>query len=458
MERHFGQCQPLQQWQLRGGRSEKGERGPPPRPETLCPHKNTLDDYDVADIVCMDCGLVLDRLLGGSGGGQRIGGGGGWYENVSRHQEADPPLPDFFWLPPEERERRRSWESILHCLSVFHMDTEEVARLALENYWKIYGGRQSGKGGFRKNQDKETLAIAFSICNTLAREGIPRPPNYVADVCGVSKEDRSKLLKIPSALALGKEELQQLRKCDYELKESEAEDYIDTLCSILGVPFHLAGKIRTTAQKATWLLHGRLPTVLAAASMQLELRRAGLLVSERKICELLDCKQKSVSRAITDFLRLSDDGGEKDKGQGDASHVEKTGEIDTSATTRRSRHGTHFRRTHPGGNSLPRVEKDTAAAEGRDPAARAKQTSRGTGNGRYQTSNVRESQPNQVGVQLEAKETSRKEAIAGLATLSQLLQLWTAATSKTSGGSWNIKPNRSCHSVSPQEIGAAMDI
>ncbi len=281
-------------------------------PEAVCPHKNTLDDYETADVVCMDCGLVLDRLIGyHSGGGGRMM----WRGNVSGRMEEEEeeegrplfPFVDLSQLSAEERRRRRARESIISYLSVFHMDSEEVVNAVLQNYWKIYGGRENGRKGFRKNDYKERVALGFSICNTLAREGIPRPPDYIARLCNVN---RRAFLNLPSILALDSEELGRLRRRDYELKESEAEDYIDTLCSFLGVPFHLAGRIVETARKATEALHGCYPTVLAAASMQLELQREGLLetrVRGRDICELLQCQQKTVAKAIARFREHYDE-------------------------------------------------------------------------------------------------------------------------------------------------------
>ncbi len=251
----------------------------------------------------MDCGLVVDRVLGyHGGGGQRARGG--------EDAPAPPPLRerDFLvLLPPEERARARARGRIADCLSVFHMDTEDTVELALDNFWRIYGGRASGRRGFRKSESKELVAVAFSICNTLARQGIPRPPDYITDVLGLTPREKSALLKIPAALNLDAEERVRLRRCDYELKNIEAEEYIDTLCSILEVPFHLAGRARETAQRATWLLHGRLPTVLAAASLQLELERAGLpnlRERRRAICEQLHCTQKSVSETISRLVKL----------------------------------------------------------------------------------------------------------------------------------------------------------
>ena len=484
MERRPWQREPLQQWQLRGGRGEEGEGRPPPLPETVCPHKNTLDDYDVADVVCMDCGLVLDRLLGGGGGGQRTGGGGGWYENVSGHRDAETFCTTTL-LSREERERMRVRDTIVRCLSNFQMDTEEVVRLALENYWKIYGGRKSGKAGFRKDGDKERVAIAFSVCNTLARQGIPRPPGYVASVCGMPPEEHSKLLKIPSVLALGKEELRQLRRSDYELQESEAEDYIDILCAILGVPFHFAGRIRSTAERITWYLHGRLPTVLAAASMQLELGRAGHLredrVSAKTICELLDCKQKTVSGAIRDFIRLKKEEEEEndsaEEGEGEKEGVDTqgadvgSGEIDDEeARSRRGEddatasggapawrtrcNGTNSHRTDPGGDHVPRVEEDTAAGRC-SPAAPAGREIRLADSGSYEEE---ASETAEVGVQPATKtgagdHQEGENALAALAALSQLLELWPTATE--GGGEGVAESDGAGFSVSEQEM---MDI
>ena len=447
MERRARQREPLQQRQVRGGRGEEGGGGATPLPETVCPHKNKLDDYDVADVVCMDCGLVLDRILGGGpkGGGQA---GGRWTENVFESPEEVERLlllSSYNRLPGELRAREMARERIVHYLSQFHMDTEEMADSVLENYWKIYGGRENGKNGFRKSRRKQAVAFTFSLCNVMAKEGVPRPPGFVADVCRLKKEHRKKILQIPKSLNFGREERAQLRRSDYELQESEAEDYIDTLCAFSNVPFHIASRIRETAQRATWLLHGRQPTVLAAASMQIELGRVGLLgrsVSARDICELLECRQKSVTNAIRQLVaaEFRRDGGdaeeEEEAGAGAATAAATDPAEPADESRRRSLH--RHQRGHAAGQAHQHGSQGGEGSESR--LAGGDLIREGS---RQEDSDETETASREIRLQPAGGEQAvdllqsgeARHALAALGAISQVLRFWPKKTDEQDGGS-----------------------
>jgi hypothetical protein len=254
----------------------------------------------------MDCGLVLERIIGGiDGGGGGVEGGGG---RVWRHQKRFPS-------PQQQQEEegeedyyrhlhhyagvdsnaKKGRELITSVLAVFQLDNQHVSERVMENYDKVYGRRRT-RLGFRKNEFKQRVACAFSICNTLARLQMPRPPEYVARLCEVPCKS---LLNLPAYLSLEHEELTQLHPEDYELEEGQPQDYIDVVCSNLGISFNTAGEARRVAENARWILHGRHPTVIAAASLQVALTERGELERERAIaiCDLFDCRQRTVDAA-----------------------------------------------------------------------------------------------------------------------------------------------------------------
>jgi transcription initiation factor TFIIIB Brf1 subunit/transcription initiation factor TFIIB len=260
----------------------------------MCFHENVLDDFHTADVVCTDCGLVLDRIVGFSGtGGQQ------WNSRPCQYRQTQlqPPLPPPILISPPSTGGKEARRKIENYLSVFFMDNENVVESVLKKYNLIYGTRVQ-RPGFRKCNMKERIAIAFSICNTLANEEMPRPPQYIAKLCGVSCRQ---LLNTVTHLKLSEEELEKMKREDYELASSPPQDYIDVLCSHLGIPFATGGEMRAVAEEARWILHGRYPTVIAAASMQLVLERRGELnktVFAEKICEMLDCQQKTVNLSL----------------------------------------------------------------------------------------------------------------------------------------------------------------
>jgi transcription initiation factor TFIIIB Brf1 subunit/transcription initiation factor TFIIB len=192
-------------------------------------------------------------------------------------------------------------------LAVFHLDNDNVVERVLKNYQQIYGGRAQ-RPGFRKNDAKNRLAMAFAICNTLARDQMPRPPHFITNMCGVSCKQ---LLNIVKHLNLSRQELDLLDRQDYELANSPPQDYIDVLCAHLGIPFAIGTEMRIVAEDAEWTLHGRYPTVIAAAAMQYVLCTRAHIDGKidfydkcKEICEALDCHQKTVSEAMRKIKKL----------------------------------------------------------------------------------------------------------------------------------------------------------
>jgi transcription initiation factor TFIIIB Brf1 subunit/transcription initiation factor TFIIB len=204
------------------------------------------------------------------------------------------------FVPPRSIGIEKKWaarDRIVSYLELFHLDNEHVVESVVESYEKIYGARGE-KNRFRKSDYKERIAIAFSICNVLAKENMPRPPHYVARVCEVPCRP---LLNMIKEMHLTPEELVRLKREDYELQDSPPQDYIDVVCSQINIPFATASQMRRAAEELQWTLHGRYPTVIAATAMQLVLRKRGELergFASVDICEALGCGQKAIDQAI----------------------------------------------------------------------------------------------------------------------------------------------------------------
>ena len=153
-------------------------------------------------------------------------------------------------------------------------------------------GRGRGHGSLAQR-----VAVAFSVSNTLARHGAPRPPSYVAFLCGVPVR---LLLNLPRSIGLSSDDLQELSPEDYELGETTPQEYADAACAQLGIPFHLASEAGAEAERVEWRLHGRHPTVLAAAAMQKMMEQHGLSAAESRarVCSIFDCRQRTVDCAL----------------------------------------------------------------------------------------------------------------------------------------------------------------
>lgn len=245
----------------------------------MCHHENVLEDYERGDLVCTCCGLVLDRIIGVAGG--VVG-------KLTRSS--------LFYNEDGNGINERDRDDILTILGVFHLDNHSVIDSVFENYSKIYASRTSGNG-FRRSEAKRQIAIAFSICNTMAKMKISRPGCYVTDLCRVSP---SALLDLPTTLCLSKRELEGMRREDYELQEAMAEDYVDVVCSHLGIPFHLATDIREKVQAVQWRLYGRRPNVIVAAAIQTVLvKEKGWESKFEFVCQQLNCQPRTVRELMT---------------------------------------------------------------------------------------------------------------------------------------------------------------
>ncbi len=244
--------------------------------------------------MCVDCGTVLDSLLGWDGGLGRFR----WRRDGGDDLATLPPA-ECLLPPPAERIRERVREKITRYLSLFHLDNSFVLERVVDNFQRVYGARESGRNRFRKTEYLERVAIGFSICNVLAKERFPRPPAYIASICGIEK---CELLNIVRSLHLDKALLDTLNRDEYELTEIEAQDYVTTVCDIMNLPFHVGTKIHNAAERVQAALPGRFPSVLAAVAFKMELPKSESHLV-RQACYLLGCKEPTVNRTHREALR-----------------------------------------------------------------------------------------------------------------------------------------------------------
>lgn len=339
--------------------------------------------------MCVDCGLVLERIVGGmcagGGGGLRHlrgsggGGAGGVEEGEELGEEAAaltcmPPPPPVMMMTTamggDEGDKRLELRDIL---SVFHLDNAYLLELVLHNYNRVYG-RRAPRADFKKTRCKERVAMAFSICNVLARERMPRPVHYVAGLCGL--HSARPLLNLSKTLNFNLRDLFRLDACEYELTESSPSDYVGVLCADLGVSFAVAGKIRDVLDTSYWCFYGRRPTLIAAAAAQMVLQDLGQLTARRAadICVALACQQKAVSEGVRRFRQLlkaddfrdlfktTKDGGgiTRETSANDDDDGESPRSAATGAAAARRRRRPHWRRWQEG---------EAAAVRRRTPAA-----------------------------------------------------------------------------------------
>lgn len=186
------------------------------------------------------------------------------------------------------------------------MDNDFVLERAVETYDKIYASRRNSLG-FRKSEYTQKVAIAFAITNTLIRNNMPRPIDYILTVCEL--ESRRPLLHLKEYLHLSEKELEHLRKEDYELQDDNPEDYVDIVCAHLNIPFHVASKACALIASVRWHVSDRSPTVLVAAAIQAVLtEEQGVVPAETlaSVCALLDVKQRSVTEVRKIILSVAE--------------------------------------------------------------------------------------------------------------------------------------------------------
>lgn len=267
----------------------------------------------------MECGLVLERLLGGG-----VGAGGlirrypgGYFEDGGgrlRHATAADDVLDYksrlLASGPLSFDggdddgggglARAGEELIRDVLDVYGLDNAHTRERVLYNFRRIFS-RRVGRAHFRSHDVK--TAAAFSLCNQLTRLQSPRPPVQLCSLCEVNSND---LLDIPRRLRFSEEEKRVIPRELYELKEAAPHDYVDGIGAAFGIPFSTTTYLYGVAEESRWALHGRQPTVIAAAAIAIGLRELGedWRVDLNRICVELGCSAQSGKRAVESLARF----------------------------------------------------------------------------------------------------------------------------------------------------------
>lgn len=270
-----------------------------------------LDHFDSGESVCMECGLVLAGLLGDGGRDPSRGGSGGGVLRYNPPNDGDDGggddrasrlFSDPFPRNPDETDLTKTGvELIRDVLDAYGMDNEHVRGRTLHNFRQIFGSRAKR---IRFRAADARLAAAFSLCNQMSRVNAPRPPAQIMDLCEVA--NAQDLLDIPRSLRLTDDELRRLPREAYTWKEASPQDYVDVLGAQLGIPFAVVSRIYLIAEEARWVLHGRQPTVIAAASIAAGLTEMGReeLASLHTLSSELSCSVQAARKALQALLRF----------------------------------------------------------------------------------------------------------------------------------------------------------
>lgn len=340
-------------------------------PATLCSHNHLVDNHKEAEVTCRECGRVLDKIIGGiandlGGGGGDIGCGkhvfyqrsekGGLLGFPALGSQAAPKGEPLFCPPcqqsvgkmetyendnfsnlrpimevledEDERDlgpalaekseldssKQFQIETIISVIAKFRMNNYSVRPKVIENYCKIYASVP--KQFLRKSEQKDNLAAAFAIVNTLARLGQPVPPQYICNFFELP--NTGVLLDLPKNLGLSEEYLATLPRAYYELGEMTAADFARTLMDHMSIAFYIMNEVVALAKQLQKRHSGKQPTVLAAAAMQRVLSCCPEFewpsckdcdfisamnchtfdVVAKTICDALDCRQSSVNEVL----------------------------------------------------------------------------------------------------------------------------------------------------------------
>ena len=273
----------------------------------MCSHQGaSLEDYHTADVICLDCGVITDRIIGGVSGG----GGGGRVTTRGRR-----------WLGTYGKYRRASAieerpEEIRQVLISCGMDSEELYLNVMLLYDKLFANRPNTM----QSEAKSRIAAAFSVVNVLARESAPRPPEVIARAFGLNS--CRPLLDIVKSLGLKDRELCGLKRVEYTMPNQAPQDYIDVVCAQLGIPIGIANAAVDASERLQWIYHDRPPTNICAAVLQavLQLEREEESAEGRRkkrypnyhtsmaedleaaICELLGTHEKTTAK-LADVLK-----------------------------------------------------------------------------------------------------------------------------------------------------------
>lgn len=187
---------------------------------------------------------------------------------------------------------------IEYVMSQLALNSDYLMPRVLDNFAKIYSDRPS----LRKTDEKMKYAVAFSVLNVSARECMPRPPQYVLRLCNLDEDNMRPLLSIDRTLLFTTDELRRVPSEYYTLAASSPEDYIDTVCALLGLRYVWATEMYELAADAAERYPDKKPTAVAAACAQAVLDRHlgenGVPFHKKQICDLLDVNQDSIKNLV----------------------------------------------------------------------------------------------------------------------------------------------------------------
>ena len=191
----------------------------------------------------------------------------------------------------QRRWRQRGKETVLHLLSQFNLDSDQVGQKAWEKFEKIYERRRREKK-LQGSENREKVALVFAIATTLNEEKIPRPISHIANVCGLPARHLGRVLKINETLKL------EERAC---FSDAQPGDYVNALCAHLQIPFSVGQQSERMLEREEikWRLFGHRPQHLAAAAVEKVLRVRGMPSRLKDLCRELACGEGSVSQILS---------------------------------------------------------------------------------------------------------------------------------------------------------------
>ena len=286
--------------QVRVGGAEEESGGGGGSNTNSCDHVHLLDDYQTADCICTDCGLVVDRIIGvdpskrGPVVRMSDDSTGGW-------QSAGEAWKRFEDMRPSTAGHNGGsfglrW--IEYVMGELSLGGDYLMPRVLDNFAKIYSDRAI----LRKTDEKMLYAVAFSVLNVSGRECMPRPPQYVLRLCGLNEDNMRPLLNIDRTLLFSKKELESIPSEYYTLSASSAEDYIDTVCAFLNIKYRLATEMYELAAESAERFPDKKPTAMAAACALIVLEghlgstECSIPIKSKQLCDLLDVNFAHVQR------------------------------------------------------------------------------------------------------------------------------------------------------------------
>ena len=227
----------------------------------------------------------------------------------TRGELPEPPQPAAMpprsamtnFLPPPPSESGR--DKVLHLLSKLQLDTEEMGDKVWRRYEELYEGRRR-RGEVRGSENREKVALAYSIMSVLNDEGAPRPFAHIADLCQLPRSHRRRVLHVEKTLRLSGRERgrgrgrTRTRTRQLDDDTEAAPDFVNSLCAQMGIPFSVSQQAERVLhnESVKWGLFGHRPQHLAAAAIEKVLLSRGMPSRERDLAREIGCASIAVRR------------------------------------------------------------------------------------------------------------------------------------------------------------------